>query len=66
MPLGPMAAALKPDTLAQGGCTVGTSPAGVGAPPALLTESPSALATLARALKNVTCLKAPVDLLLQL
>lgn len=65
MPLGPMAAALKPDILAQGGCTVGTSPAGVGAPPALLTESPSALA-LARALKNVTCLKAPVDLLLQL
>lgn len=34
MPLGPMAAALKPDILAQGGCTVGTSPAGVGAPPA--------------------------------
>lgn len=45
MPLGPLAAALKPDILAQVGCTVGTRPAGVGAPPIFLIQSSSALAT---------------------
>lgn len=56
MPWGPMAAAPEPDILAQGGCAV-EPPLQALVPPLLLRPSPSALAALARPLKNVTCLK---------
>lgn len=56
MPLGPVAAALEPDILAQGGCAVDPLLQEL-VPLLLLRPSPSALAALARPLKNVTCLK---------
>lgn len=66
-PLGPMAAALKPDVLVQSGAHSRTLPLQELAPVLLLLiQSPSALASSARHLKNVTCFEGHLSIYLLL